>query len=84
MERERLHELLGKQVIALPDEFRFDVETVYLVRDGITLRVIPANEEGERLLREELRSLLTDPERVARRRQTMKPPPTNPSDSPER
>jgi virulence-associated protein VagC len=58
VEEVNVYDHFGRQVIVLPEEYRFDVETVYLVRDGIALTIIPVNEEGEALVRQRLRDIL--------------------------
>jgi virulence-associated protein VagC len=71
VEEAKVHELLGMQVIVLPEGYRFDVETVYLLRDGVTLLIIPVNEEGEDFVHQRRRAILTD--RVARSQESMEP-----------
>jgi virulence-associated protein VagC len=52
MEEVQLYYVLDQQVLPLPREYRFDAESVYLLRQGIHLRVVPATEEGGAWLRE--------------------------------
>jgi hypothetical protein len=73
MDEVKLYMLLGLQLVPLPEEYRLDAESVYVVRDGIGLRLIPATDEGKQLLDKELREFLTDPERVALRKRSRKP-----------
>jgi hypothetical protein len=65
MEAVRVHDHLGLQVLVLPDGYRFETETVYLVRDGITMVVIPVSEDGERVVQQRRLAALMDPERIA-------------------
>jgi virulence-associated protein VagC len=68
VEKVKVHELLGMQVILLPRTMQLDVDVVYLLRDGITLRVIPATEEGDKVVEQARHKFFTDPERAARRK----------------
>jgi hypothetical protein len=64
MQQVTLHTLLGQQVIALPEEYQFDVNEVYLVRDGAILHVIAVSPEGDQALDDMRRAFFTDPVRM--------------------
>jgi hypothetical protein len=73
VEEVKVYDHLGQRVIVLPQGYELDTETVYLLRDGITLLVIPANDAGDALVQGRRRDILTDPERVARWRVLTEP-----------
>jgi hypothetical protein len=51
MDRVQLYDVLGHQVVELPPPYRFDDMFVFLMHDGPSVRVIPDNDDGKRLLR---------------------------------
>jgi hypothetical protein len=52
MERLPVFQLLGLQLIALPEDLRFATSEVFAYRDGIGVRLLPGSPEGEREARE--------------------------------
>jgi hypothetical protein len=56
-----VHHVLGLQVISLPAEYQFTTKEVFAVREGITVRLIPANVEGEEVVRRLFDKLLDPP-----------------------
>jgi virulence-associated protein VagC len=73
VEKGKVFELLGMQVIVIPKSLQFDAEVVYLLREGITVRVIPATEEGDKVVEQARHKFFTDPERAARRKVAKQP-----------
>jgi hypothetical protein len=60
MERVQLHEILGRQVVELEPPYRFDDVFVYLMHEGPSVRLIPDNTDGRRLLRRLRREFFRD------------------------
>ena len=69
METLPVHQLLGLQLISLPAEFQFTTKEVFAIREGISVRLIPANVEGEDELRRLYDAILGDPTPVRRAQQ---------------
>jgi virulence-associated protein VagC len=64
METLPVHQVLGLQLISLPDDLQFTTKEVFAYRDGIKVILIPANVEGEEALRKLRDEFLADPNRV--------------------
>jgi hypothetical protein len=74
MRQVALYDIVDRQIIPLPDEYRFNVHEVYLVPEGIMLRVIPVNSDGTKLLDDIQRAIFAGPKTREDR-----PPPAAPT-----
>jgi hypothetical protein len=84
MRQIRLQSILDRQIIPLPDEYQMNVAEVYLVPDGISLLVIPANRDGTKLLDDRRHAFFSDPARMEKMRAFAADefPPDSPADEP--
>jgi hypothetical protein len=63
MEKLPVFDLLGLQLLSLPEGLRMTTKEVFVFWDGIGLRILPANVEGERELHAWYEKFVTDPDR---------------------
>jgi hypothetical protein len=63
MDKLPVYDLLGLQLISLPEALRVNTREVLVFRDGIGLHILPANVEGEQELRAWYEKFLADPDR---------------------
>jgi hypothetical protein len=52
METLPVYNLLGLQLLSLPEELQFVTSEVFAFRDGNGIRILPGNAESEREIRE--------------------------------